>query len=343
MVEIDGACGEGGGQTVRTSLALSAITGKPFRIVNLRAKREKPGLQAQHLASVQAAAAICAAELQGAEKGSSHLTFTPQSKPLAGSYFFDIKTAGSAPLVIQTVLLPLMLSGGRSHVRVIGGTYNPFAPTIDYLQQIYMPALRGFGGAAEVACELAGYYPRGGGVVELVIDPAEGLVPARKEGSATPARVEATVVTSSLPGHVGERGAAAVRSRLMGRAPTVQVVDMPAMGVGAAVLIAAKGEGSLAGFVSLGERGKPMERVVEDGCNAFTAWADSGVGVDEHLADQLVLPACLAKGESSWTTHRFTEHLRTVCEVVQQFIPVEIVLEQQADGSGRVSVCSPGV
>lgn len=247
LVEIDGSYGEGGGQIIRTCLSLSAITGRPVELRNVRAGREKPGLKAQQLAAVRAAASICAAEVTGADVGSTQIRFEPASTVNPGVYRFDIGTAGAAPLVIQTLLLPLCRTETRSRITVIGGTHVPHAPSAEY-------------------------------------------------------------------------------------------IDAVSRGAGAAVIIAAECECGFAGFSSLGERGKPMEGVAEDACREFMAWWKTGAAVDEHVADQLLLPGSLIPGESRWTTPRVTEHLQTVLWVVAHFLPIEYRLEPRESGATRVII-----
>jgi RNA 3'-terminal phosphate cyclase (ATP) len=340
-VEIDGSYGEGGGQIIRTSLSLSAITGRTLEITAIRAKRSRPGLQPQHLAAVRAAAELCGAELSGDAAGSSSLRFTPTRLVQAGDYCFDIRTAGAAPLVAQTVALPLVLAGGPSTVHITGGTHVPHAPPADYLEAVYLPALRMRGVPARVEYPRAGFFPKGGGEILLRIDTlSHPLSPLRLIERGELRSLTAFVVTAELPEHVGRRGASAIEKFMkgVGRKVRVELRDCPALNPGAAVVLAAECEEGLAGFTSLGERGKPVERVAEEACQQFMAWWKSGAACDEHLADQLVLPAVLTPGESRWTTPVVTEHLRTVLWVAGRFLPVQSSIEESGTGAAAVTV-----
>ena len=339
-VTVDGSYGEGGGQILRTSLSLSALTGRPMEIVRLRAGRSRPGLQPQHLASVRAAAGLCAAELEGAEIGSQRLRFEPQAPPAPGAYHFAIGTAGAAALVLQTVLLPLALAAGPARVTVTGGTHVSHAPTVDYLERVYLPILARHGLGASVQSPRAGFFPKGGGVVQAEIAGGAALQPVTLTERGALLGLTALIVTSGLPPTVAERGIAAVRQELdrLSVDLAVQVREASSTGPGAAVLLVADCEGGLAGFSALGERGKRMEDVAGDACRAFQAWRETGVACEEHLADQLVLPMALTPGESRWTTSQVTEHLRTVLRLVPQFLPVEASLAENADGSGLVTL-----
>jgi RNA 3'-terminal phosphate cyclase (ATP) len=342
VIEVDGSFGEGGGQILRTSVTLAALTGQAVEIVNIRGKRSKPGLQPQHLMAVRAAGEVCGAEMKGDAVGSMFLSFRPAHPPKAGQYRFDIGTAGATTLVAQTVLLPLAHAKGESRVTVIGGTHNPHAPTADYLRLVYLPTLRGLGLEADVAYPRAGYYPVGGGVLEVSVRPSR-LEPSRIEGRGAIKKTVAMAVTSSLREHVARRGLDEIRRRLGDRRVDSKTLDLPAHSAGAATIIVQSCEGVLAGFSSIGVRGKPMEKVAAEAANAFLEWEGRLEACDEHLADQLVLPAVLAEGESRWTTTAVTEHLRTVMWLARKFVPIECQLEERPDGSGSVRVVSPGI
>jgi RNA 3'-terminal phosphate cyclase (ATP) len=338
-IEIDGSFGEGGGQIIRTSVSLAAMTGRAVQINNVRARRTKPGLQPQHLAAVRAAAALCDARLSGDSVGSTSFTFEPQALVAAGDYHFDIGTAGAAPLVVQTVLMPLAQAGGTSTVHVSGGTHVPHSPPVEYLEAVYIPALRRTGLDLTSTYTVAGFYPRGGGQIDVKIN-GNSAPPTVLDWSER-GRLEslrAFIVTSNLPGHVAQRGADTVERAMkaVGRSVAVEWREKPSLGPGAAVTVAAECQHGLAAFSAIGELRKPMEKVAEAPCKEFMRWWKSGATCDEHLADQLVLPLCFAAGQSRWTTPVVTEHLRTVLWVAQQFLPIEAQLEEQPDGSGTV-------
>lgn len=339
-VTLDGSHGEGGGQILRTSLSLSALTGRPVEIVRIRAGRSRPGLQPQHLASVRAAASLCAAHLEGAEIGSVRLRFAPQAPPAPGAYHFAIGTAGATPLVLQTVLLPLALASAASRVTITGGTHVSHAPTADYLERVYLPTLARHGLAASAQSPRAGFFPKGGGVVQAESAGGAAPLPVSLTERGELRVLTALVVTAGLPPAVAERGVGKVRQELgrLAGGLIVETREVPSTGPGAAVLLVADCEGGLAGFSAIGERGKRMETVAEEASRAFREWWETGAACEERLADQLVLPMALTSGESRWTTSRVTEHLRTVLWVVPQFLPVEAALTENPDGSGLVTL-----
>lgn len=340
VLQIDGSFGEGGGQIIRTSVSLAAMTGRAVEIFNVRAKRTRPGLQPQHLAAVRAAATLCGAQLSGDAVGSQFLSFKPQHSVAAGEYSFDIGTAGAAPLVVQTVLVPLLLAGGASTVQVAGGTHLPHSPPVEYLEQIYLPILARAGTDVGLEYSKAGFYPRGGGQIKVRIlrTGAEVLAPLDISERGKLESLRGSVITSNLPDHVAQRGAETVEKAMkaVGRKIALEHRDKPSAGPGAAVVIAARCQTGLAAFTGIGEVRKPMEKVAEAPCREFMQWWKSGAACDEHLADQLVLPLAFARGRSHWTTPVVSEHLRTVLWVVQQFVPVESTIEERDDGTGEV-------
>jgi RNA 3'-terminal phosphate cyclase (ATP) len=339
-VQIDGSYGEGGGQIIRTSLSLAAITGRPLEIANIRARRSKPGLQRQHLTAVHAAAALCNARLTGAAVGSVHLVFEPQAGLLPGPFRFDIGTAGATSLVAQTLLVPLARGSVDARATITGGTHVPHSPPAEYVEAVYVPVLRRAGLEARFQYHDAGFFPKGGGHVEIDVSPGGDRAPLDLTERGKLVSLRAFIVTGALPPHVSERGAAAVERFMkgVGRPVTVERREKRSLSQGAAVVLAAECEGGYAGFSALGELGKPMERVAEEACEAFMAWWKTGAACDEHLADQLVLPMALTPGESRWTTSEVTEHLRTVLWVTQQFLPIRYSLDEREDGSGAVTL-----
>jgi RNA 3'-terminal phosphate cyclase (ATP) len=340
LVQIDGAFGEGGGQIIRTAVSLAAITGSAVAISNVRAGRAKPGLQPQHLAAVRAAAALCDARLSGDSVGSTFFMFEPQAAVVAGSYQFEVGTAGAAPLVVQTVLMPLLLAEGSSQVRVTGGTHVPHSPPVEYLEVAYLPALRRAGLEATLTYSAAGFYPRGGGQIDVAIQGGKAPSPLDLKERGGLEKLDGFIVTSNLPEHVAQRGAETVERAMkaVGRKVVMERREKPSPGPGAAVILAAQCRGGLAAFSSIGELRRPMEKVAEAPGKEFMRWWKSGAACDEHLSDQLVLPMAFASGESRWTTPAITEHLRSVVWVTQQFLDIEVSLEEHADGTGLVKL-----
>lgn len=333
---IDGSYGEGGGQILRAALSLSVLTGRPFRVVNIRAKRPKPGLRPQHLTAVRAAAALCAAQVEGDAEGSMELTFAPQTAAQPGSYRFDVGTAGATSLILQTVIPPLAEAEGPSWVSLSGGTHVPWSPPFHYMSRVFLPAVHTLGWRVSLTLKRWGWYPRGGGRVQAVIQPA-GPAPAEVDWTERGRLVHLWVLSASsnLPAHIRERQAKQARRRLQaaGLPPDeVEIVDAPSPGVGTCVVIAATYENGWGGAGALGEKGKPAEKVADEAVDAFLAFHESGAALDPNLADQVIVPLA-ARGVQRWqfSTPRVTNHLRTVIWLVQQFVPLHIELEETAE------------
>lgn len=338
MVVIDGSHGEGGGQVLRTCLSLAAITGQPVRIEQIRAGRRKPGLQPQHLTSVRAAAKICDADVEGDRLDSQSLSFVPRSAAKAGTYTFDVSlaakggSAGAVSLIFQTVLLPLALAEGTSHLTLVGGTHVAWSPPFDYLKRVYLPTLARMGITAKINLEKWGWYPLGGGIVKATVEGAaggQGLSGLDLAQRGKIQRVRGLSASSNLPKHIRGRQAGTVLQilRSAGLNPRVDEIDAPSKGQGTAVFLWAECDNALAGFTALGERGKPAEQVAGEAARDLLAFLHSQAALDRHLADQLVPPLALAGGSSHLTTEMVTQHLLTVAWVVNQFLPGRVRVE----------------
>jgi len=346
MIVIDGSYGEGGGQVLRTSLTLSALLSKPVRIENIRARRRKPGLQAQHLTGVRAIAQVCDAELDGADLGSLTLTFQPQSSPGAGDYSFDVAearkggSAGATSLVFQTLLLPLAFAPGQSRLTVRGGTHVAWSPPFHYLKHVYLPTLARMGLEAQVEIEKWGWYPIGGGEMTALIRGQREIHPGGLDLVERGAlkRLWGISATSNLPAHVGQRQKKRTEEYLRKRGfdPQIEIVNAPSPGTGTVVFLAAEYEHTVAGFSALGERGKPAEKVAEEACHELVVYHQSDACLDQHLADQLILPLALASGPSAFTTCEITQHLLTNVWVVEQFLDVRFEIEGEEGQKGSV-------
>jgi len=347
---IDGAHGEGGGQILRSALSLSAITGRPVRIEKLRANRKKPGLAAQHLTSVRAAAMLCDAEAKGAELGSQTLQFIPRKPVRAGDYLLDVAqareggSAGAVMLVLQTLLPPLALARGVSTVILRGGTHVDMSPSYDYVHDVWLPTLARMGVRAELSLVRSGWYPVGRGEVRLRIEGAEKLLPLRLEHRGPLRAVTGRALAANLPAHICERMAAHARYLLeqAGMAAEIETVVMKAACPGAGLYLTAHYENSLAGFGAQGKRGKPAEQVAEEACFALLQHYRSGAALEQHLADQLILPAALCRGESIFGVERISPHLVTNAWVVERFGLARIDIVPAADGTGFVKILAGG-
>lgn len=336
MISIDGAYGEGGGQVLRTSLSLAIITNQPLRIERIRAGRQKPGLAAQHLTAVRAAAAICQAEVRGDTLGSMTLEFIPGGSAQAGSYTFDVTqareggSAGAVTLVLQTILLPLALADGNSEVILRGGTHVSFSPSFSYIEQVYLPMLKRIGVQADVNLNAWGWYPQGGGEVEL-----------RVSGGSKPSgfnllergdlhQVRGLAAVTQLPSHIPQRIAMRAENLLHGANLKAVVQPLRERGVapGAGLFLTTEYENSLAGFGALGRVGLPAEKVAEMACEELLDFHKTGAPVDVHLADQLLLPAALASEDSQYRFAEITTHLTTNAWVIEQFGLAQIIVDE---------------
>jgi RNA 3'-terminal phosphate cyclase (ATP) len=323
MLTIDGSLGEGGGQILRSALALSVCLQRPFRIVNIRARRPKPGLRPQHLAAVRAAAEISGAHAEGATIGAKMLTFEPHAIN-AGAHRFAIGTAGSTMLVLQTLLPALLTASRASDLRLEGGTHNPRAPTFECLARAYLPLLGRMGPRIAIELERAGFEPAGGGSVHVRIEPAPRLDPLRLETRGALLRVATEVLLSKLPAHIAEREAAALASELDIEAESVRVRSIgDSPGPGNVVSVFVESEHVTEVFAEFGRRGVPAERVAQHAAVAAKRYLASDVPIGAHLADQLLLPFALAGG-GSFVTLPPSTHTRTNIDVIEAFLPVTI-------------------
>ncbi len=341
MIEIDGSYGEGGGQILRTALAYSAISKIPIRVKNIRASRKNPGLGNQHLVGVNALARISGATIEGNKIGSQTLTFTPrETRP--GDYKFEIETAGSVTLVLQSIFLPLCLAQGDSTLSLVGGTHVPWSPPFHYFSQVFLPALRPMGVSSEAGIEKWGFYPRGGGLVRLRINPVQELKPISLTERGSSKKIRGISAIANLPKHVADRQKEQALKRIRNELeidPNLDVLyDAPSIAQGSFLFLLAEYEGIIVGFSSLGARGKPAEKVADEAVDFLKDYIESNGCVDPHLADQLVPFMALAKGNSSFTTTQMTKHLLTNLWVIAHFIEAKIQTLGDLGRPGRVDI-----
>lgn len=342
IIAIDGSFGEGGGQILRTALSLSAITQRPFEIYKIRAQRKTPGLSHQHLQAVNATASICNAKVIGNHLRSTDLKFFP-GEIQAGNYHFDIGTAGSVSLVLQTIFYPLSLADKPSSVTITGGTHVSHSPCIDYLTQQWLYFLKQIGFIAGIQTLRAGFYPRGGGEVITTIHPKGPQHPVHLEGRGKLLTVYGLSTISNLDSTIAQRQQAQAKKKLLERniPHDIGIADLPAAGKGTMLLLVGKFEQSQCCYFSLGAIGKRAETVADEACNEFFCFLETKGVIDEFLADQLIVPLALTKGTSQYLTPRITQHLLTNVEIVKLFLPATIDVIGNLDEEGLVKIATP--
>ena len=347
MIQIDGSYGEGGGQILRTALALSAHCGQPVRIERIRAGRQDSGLRPQHLTSLKAVREISQGQLDGARPGSQRISFTPGAvRP--GLYTFDVaretRSAGSVSLILQSLLPPLFFASRSSQITVKGGTHVPFSPPVHYLQRVFAPVLRQMGFAVSIDLKSWGFYPEGGGEITARVEPKTRIQAIRVVQRGEFRDVSGISVAMNLSLTVAERQKRAAEKMLAaeGFRPEIEAAEVPAPpGVkspGSFILLHPAVPGGAAGFSALGEKGKPAEEVGGEAAGKLVAYARGRGAFDPQLADQIVLYAALVPGTSEFTVTEITGHLLTNVWVLKQFLPVYITIEGEKGTEGKVTV-----
>jgi RNA 3'-terminal phosphate cyclase (ATP) len=344
MLEIDGSHGEGGGQVLRTSLALSILTGQPMRIYNIRAKRKNPGLAPQHLAGVIAAAQICGAEVKGAKVRSTTLIFSPGGPAQSGDYHFDVSqlsgqgSAGAVTLVLQAILLPLALAPGQTHLVLRGGTNVAWSPPIQYVEWVLLPTLARMGLAGRVKIKDYGWYPVGGGEVEVSLQGGTRLEGIDLTRRGVFRSLLGAAVASNLPAHIPQRISARANNVLKsaGLPEAVHPVRSGGLSTGTGLFLAANYENATAGFSALGEKGKPADHVADEAASDLLNYHQANMALDSHLPDQLLPAMALAHGPSAMSTTKITMHTLTNIDIIQHFIRRPITFEGRLDQPGVI-------
>lgn len=332
-LQLDGTTG--GGQMLRTALSLAMITGQPFRMTNIRGKRRKPGLMRQHLTCVKAACEISDGTVDGAEIGSTEIVFRA-GKLRGASYQFAIGTAGSTGLLFQTLLPALLHADGPSKLRLEGGTHNPLAPPFEFLDRVFLPALRRMGAEASISLVQSGFAPVGGGIIECEIRPCAKLTAThlhdRGELKSLCLRVPTRNLSLSIPGRILN----AALARLPCDEATVEIRE-PGPGRGVCCLYEAIFENGTELTSSFGETNVTSERVGHQSAKFMQDFINSNAAVGRHLADQLLLPLALAGG-GSFTTMVPDEHVPTNISVIEKFLPVKFEIEDADRGKRLIRV-----
>ena len=321
MLEIDGSFGEGGGQILRTSVSLSAVTGEPVKVANIRATRPNPGLAPSHLTSIEAVAQLCDAEVEGLHPGSKELVFKPRQLT-GGDFEFDVGTAGSISLVLTSCLLPGALSKGRVRLRVKGGTNVRWSPPIDYLSSVHMPMLARFGASCSIELLSRGFYPEGGGEVDVEIVPSGGLAGLVLTEQGKVLAIDGIAYAQNLPEHIVSRMKHSAVKKLVGFQNVRIEGDLRrGSSTGAGIVLAARCENTVIGATGLGAKGVKAETLGENAASDLAETIASGATVDEHMLDQILPYMAVAHSSSSITADDLTEHAKTNIWVIEKFFP----------------------
>ena len=336
MRVIDGSVG--GGQILRSSLALSIVTGEPFRIDAIRAGRKRPGLMRQHLTAVRAAAAVGVAQVTGDELGSTSVTFRPNGV-CAGQHEFHIATAGSAGLVLQTVLPALLTAEKPSHIVLRGGTHNQWAPPFDFLERTFLPLIGRMGPTCSARLTRHGFYPAGGGRFTVDVTPAPRLKRLEVLERGNVLSTTGRVLVSRIPPGAATREVAAL-AELTDWGPDAFCIEelSQRQGPGNVILLEVESDALTAVFAAFGQRGVRAERVAELAERQALAYIAEGVPVGRHLADQLLLPMAIGAGGSFRTLHPVDDHVTTNATLLREWLGVTIEIEADADTTARVTV-----
>ena len=338
---VDGSYGEGGGQILRTAVALSAIIRRPVKVVKIRAGRPNPGLRPQHVGTIKIIASMCDAEVEGLSVGSSTILFKPK-RLVASQMRYDIGSAGAITLLLQVAVIVAAKAEQKCSFEIIGGTDVKWSPTIDYFSNVFIPALKALGIDVKLAVEKRGYYPKGGGLVKVEVKPAVNIKPLTLTGQPT-ASANIISVCSQLPSEVAKRQLNSALNILnQHKIPVADVRSLvePAVSAGTSITIYSVDEskGTYLGADAIGERGKPAEQVGKEAAEKFLVEWSARAAVDSHLADMLVLPLSVAEGTSTYTTSKLTQHLETNLYVVSRLTGCTYELNKLGSGAIEVKI-----
>jgi len=331
MREIDGSYGEGGGQLLRTSVALAAITGQSVHLSNIRAKRSNPGLAAQHLTAVRAVATLCSAEVEGLQIKSQEIFFRPGSLR-GGQFDFSVGTAGSITLVLQAALPVAVACGERLRMHITGGTDVRAAPPLDYYRHVLLPLLSGMGVRAKIDILRRGYFPRGGGEVTIEVEPSLPLQPLLVDAPGNLKKIRGFAHIANLPAHIAQRMANSALAELsVFPTPSIDLAVLgkgEAIGAGGAIVLAARMEHTSLGASATAQRGVPAEQLGSEAGQLLREEILSGATLDTHAADQILIYMALAGGTSRFLARDLSSHAATTIWLLEQFLPVHFSLGQ---------------
>jgi len=348
MIEVDGSFGEGGGQVLRTAVALAAVLSKEIHVFNIRAGRAEPGIRPQHMTGVKAATQLCSGDLKGLEVGSTEFVFKP-GKLRAGIFRFDVGTAGSVTLVLQTVMPILAFAPGNVQLEITGGTDVKWSPPIDYLRLVTLPILRKIGYVGDLETVRRGHYPKGGGLVRFSTRGPSALQPLIEGEPGSISKVYGISHAVALPRHVAERQAVAARkcleeAKLSSPSIDLEVIDdRRQLGPGSGIVLSAETHsGSILGSDALGERGRPAEEVGSTAGRILVEEVESRAMLDRHMGDIIVPYLVLAGGASEASVSRVTQHTRTNVKVAEWLTGTRFNLEGEIDHPGGLRVTGIG-
>jgi RNA 3'-terminal phosphate cyclase (ATP)/RNA 3'-terminal phosphate cyclase (GTP) len=331
VLEIDCSHGEGGGQLARTAVAVAALTATPLHLTRIRLGRSRPGLAAQHLTAVRAVAELCGADVSGISPGATAFDFIPGALR-AGRFSWDVGTAGSITLVLQAALPPAMFCGATVHLRITGGTDVRAAPPLDYHLHVLLPLLAGMGANVRTTVQRRGYYPRGGGVVEVEVSPVRVLHPLCIENPGVLQTITAYAHIANLPGHIIDRMCAAAARQLEGFPVQIHAQVLghrQAIGRGGGLTLAARTEHALLGAAVTAERGVPAQQLGAQAAQALRSELTSGATLDTHAADQLLIYMALSRGISRFRVPELSAHARTTLWLLERLLPIHYRVRQQ--------------
>lgn len=336
MIKIDGSYGEGGGQILRTSLALSLVTGKPFSIENIRAGRKNPGLMRQHLTALNAAAEIGKAAIEGNRIGSPAFRFEPQGIN-SGNYHFAIGSAGSCTLVFQTILPALIIADGPSEIILEGGTHNPFAPPFDFLKKAFLPIIGRMGSRVDAILEKPGFYPAGGGKFKVTVIPADlNRVDIPERGNIV--KQTACAAVANLPAKIANRELKVIRERLEWSREDLKIVEVEnAQGPGNILTVEIESEHITEVFTGFGEKGVSAETVAKRTVKTVSEYLAGDVPVARYLADQLLVSMAMAGG-GRFRTLSPTQHTTTNAKIIKYFLDVDIEIKENSRNQWEIEI-----
>ena len=344
MIEVDGSYGEGGGQVLRTAVALAAVLSKEIHVFNIRAGRAEPGIRPQHMTGVKAAAELCSGHLEGLAVGSTEFVFKP-GKLRVGSFRFDVGTAGSVTLVLQTLIPILAFAPGAVQLEITGGTDVKWSPPIDYVRLVTLPILKKIGYQGELELVRRGHYPKGGGLVRFSTQGPSKLQPLTNARSASISRIHGISHATALPRHVAERQATSAKTWLEGAklpSPSIDIEvldDRSQLSPGSGIVLSAENQiGNILGSDALGERGRPAEEVGSTAGRILVEEVESAAMLDRHMGDMIIPYLVLAKGASEVSVSRVTQHTRTNVKVAEWFTGTRLDLEGELDHPGKLRV-----